>query len=94
MSLIKESFDNGKYTVIFSTVNAPNTTFKALRHGEEWRDLTGDGLVLAMLHEVERLRKVTAEVHSWIVCAAITTPEDMAQNFDRICEITAPDYQE
>lgn len=28
-----------------------------------------------------------AEVHAWAVCAAITTPEDMAENFPRIVAI-------
>lgn len=49
--MARESFDKGKYTVIFE-----GGTFKALRYGEEWRDLCGDGLVLTMLFEVERLR--------------------------------------
>lgn len=66
---------------------------KALRNGEEWRNLTGDGMVLSMLFEVNRLRKIVDETHSWIVCAAIASPEDMTQNFKRIAEITSPDYQ-
>lgn len=40
--------------------------------------------------ENKRLEGIVSEVHSWIVCAAITTPEDMAGNFDRIAEITTP----
>lgn len=83
----EEKFYGGKYTVIFE--DEPYS-FKALRYDEPWRDLTGEGLVLSMLMEVERTRKIINEIHSWIVCAAITTPEDMAQNFDRICEITMP----
>jgi hypothetical protein len=30
---------------------------KALRYGKEWRDLTGDGMVYAMLCEIEELRR-------------------------------------
>lgn len=30
------------------------------------------------------------EVHSWIVCAAIASPDDMMQNAERIEEITRP----
>jgi len=86
--MIKESFDNNKYTLIFD-----KGKFKALRHGEEWRDLTGDGMVLSMLHEVERLRAIVREVHGWVICAAIATSEDMAQNFERICEITDPEFE-
>jgi hypothetical protein len=29
----------------------------ATRHGEPWRELTGDGMVLAMLQEVDRLKR-------------------------------------
>lgn len=42
---------------------------------------------------IEKLRRIISEVHSWVVCAAITTPEDMAQNFERIEEITNPTYK-
>ncbi len=28
------------------------------RHGQPWRSLTGDGLVCALAHEIERLRDV------------------------------------
>ena len=54
--------DNGKYTV----VNALNEGggFKALRYGEEWRNLVGDGLVLAMFHEIERLIEELSEAES------------------------------
>ena len=40
--------------------------------------------------ENRRLRAVIEEVHSWAVCACFATPEDMAQNFPRIVEITTP----
>lgn len=39
------------------------------------------------------LLAVVQEVHSWIVCAAIATPEDLMQSAHRIAEITAPDYE-
>jgi photosystem II stability/assembly factor-like uncharacterized protein len=44
---------DGKYTV--SHDNGAN--LKALRYGEEWRDLVGDGLVLALVQEIERLQE-------------------------------------
>lgn len=44
---------DGKYTVVFYH----SGILKALRYGKEWRDLTGDGLVLAMLQEIIRLRQ-------------------------------------
>lgn len=46
--------DNGKYTVVNELNNGGD--LYALRHGETWRNLNGDNLVLAMFHEIERLR--------------------------------------
>jgi len=51
------SFDNGKYTVINN-----NGLLSALRYGEPWRELTGDNLVAAMLHEVDRWHEVNTEL--------------------------------
>jgi hypothetical protein len=48
--------DQGKYTIIF---NDETATLKALRYGEEWQDLTGNGLVLALFHEIEKLRSTS-----------------------------------
>lgn len=47
----------GKYTVIHDQ----GTGLRAERYGEPWRDLTGDGLVLAMAHEIEALRAQVSE---------------------------------
>jgi hypothetical protein len=41
-----------KYRVIFHN----SGKMEAYRYGEHWRDLTGDGLVLAMLHEIDDLK--------------------------------------
>lgn len=43
--------EDGKYTVIHD--NGAN--FHALRYNKPWRDLTGDGLVLAMAQKIEDL---------------------------------------
>ncbi len=51
--ILNIELENGKYTVQFDETGK----FWALRNGESWRDLTGDKLVLAMAHEIERLRK-------------------------------------
>lgn len=62
----------------------------------------------ALRHDLDRYIKIASaeatladarqliidEVHAWAVCAAITTPEDMAQNFAHIAEITAPQSDE
>lgn len=47
------------YTIIF---NEKNGTFRADRHGEPWRDLTGDNMVLCMAQEIERLREKLKKV--------------------------------
>lgn len=51
--MITHTFSDGKYTVIFHDSGKS----KALRYGEEWRDLTGDGLVLAMLQDYDDLKE-------------------------------------
>ena len=45
--------DDGKYTVVHDSGAGRH----ALRYGEHWRDMTGDGLVLAMAQEIEDLRR-------------------------------------
>ena len=87
MSIVKTSVYDGKYTVVF---NDETGELSALRYGEPWQNLCGNGFVLALAQEIERLRAVLDEVHSWAVCAAIASPEDMAQNFPHIIEITTP----
>lgn len=62
--MLKQSFDNGKYTVIFEDKGA----MKALRYGEEWRDLTGDGMVLSMLFEVDKLRTALEIIAGKLPC--------------------------
>jgi len=41
---------DGKYTLIMDAGN-----LRALRYGEAWRDLAGDGFVMALGHEIEEL---------------------------------------
>lgn len=53
MNRLEVSVDNGKYTIIMKE----NGSMEALRHGETWRDLTGDGMVLALAQEIEELRE-------------------------------------
>lgn len=50
---------NGKYTVIQNSTGG----LRALRHGEEWQDLTGNGMVLALAQEIEDLRATILEWH-------------------------------
>lgn len=50
--LLRITIESGKYTIIQNTEDG----LHALRHGEKWRDLCGDGMVLCMAQEIERLR--------------------------------------
>ena len=53
---MRYDFDDGKYAVI-----SENGRQQALRHGEPWRDLTGDNLIYWMMVEIERLRAELVE---------------------------------
>lgn len=46
--------EDGKYTIVLRSDGAMH----ALRHGEPWRDLVGDKMVMAMAHEILELRQV------------------------------------
>lgn len=52
MSRLEVTVGDGKYTIIMED----NGHLKALRYGKEWRDLVGDGMVLALAQEVQNLR--------------------------------------
>ena len=52
MDRLEVNIDN-KYTVI----QEPSGYIHALRNGEEWRDLSGDKLILSMAFEIRYLRK-------------------------------------
>lgn len=67
---------DGKYTVIHNN----GVGFQALRHGEPWRILTGDGLVFAMTQEIESLRSV--ETDRDIKAANLKTLVDMVLDYD------------
>lgn len=54
---MKTEIKVGEYTVIHEN----GTNFHALRHGEPWRDLTGDNLVLALVSRIEQLEKLWIE---------------------------------
>jgi hypothetical protein len=48
--------DGGKYTVR----HEHGTNLRADRHGQPWRDLSGDGLILAMAQRIEELEAKVA----------------------------------
>ncbi|WP_002145547.1 hypothetical protein [Bacillus cereus] len=46
--------EDGKYTVVNELSDGGG--LHALRYGEEWRNLAGDNLILAMFHKIEELQ--------------------------------------
>lgn len=52
--VMMHSVASGKYTIIF---HQSTGRFECLRYGEKWRELTGDGMVLAMLQEIDFLKE-------------------------------------
>lgn len=86
---MKTEIKVGEYTVIHEN----GTNFHALRHGEQWRDLTGDNLVLALVSRIEQLEKLWVEPNKSMVHAGIaevqriTEEWDTAWNFD-LSEVT------
>ena len=48
---------DGKYEVLHEN----GAGLRALRYGEPWRDLTGDGLVLALVQRIEELEEAAQE---------------------------------
>ena len=50
--LMKVSTDDGKYTVIQDSTGG----MRALRYGEEWRDCTGDGMILTLAQDLQDAR--------------------------------------
>ena len=47
-----KSYVIGEYEIIEDFMNG---IFKCLRNGEEWRDLVGDNLILALVSRIEDL---------------------------------------
>ncbi len=51
--MTKIELQDGKYAVIHNNGQG----LHALRYGEQWRNLAGDNLVMAMAYEIEELRE-------------------------------------
>lgn len=67
---------DGKYRLL---QNDDGTGLRALRYGEEWRDLTGDNLVSELGHRIEELEDQCGEYRSQlgdIRKAALPDPYD------------------
>jgi hypothetical protein len=54
MTLKTVNLEDGKYTILHDEGHGGLT---ALRNGEVWRNMTGDGMVLAMFQEIEDLKR-------------------------------------
>ena len=68
MPITSIKLDNNKYEIQhnFDDPNKTEVIFKALRYGEEWRNLVGDNLIYWLVMEIDELKKklVNQEVAS------------------------------
>ena len=85
----KITLDEGKYEVVFV-----GSRLKALRYGEEWRDLTGDKLFLCMFQRIceleDKLKKRKAKKHQFKQsedCNCGETGCPICDNVFKICKI-------
>lgn len=76
----KIELEGGKYTL----VNDDGRLY-ALRYGEAWRDLAGDGLVLALFHEVEQLRDAYLNMRDWAEKNGVNTTAGNTDSVLRPC---------
>ncbi len=62
--------------------------FHALRHGERWRELAGDNLVLAMASRIEQLEQAFTNPTSDMVQAGLAEVQRMLDEWDDDGHIT------
>lgn len=74
--------EDGKYTLVFHVEHGGLTV---LRNGEVWRNETGDKLMLAMLHEIDRLRSANKELTSLNLWSARRLRGQHHKNFAYDC---------
>jgi hypothetical protein len=60
------SVADGKYTIQADG----DGRLRALRYGQPWRELTGDGMVLALAQEIDRLREGLARLRDTTSCTS------------------------
>lgn len=65
--LLCVTVEDGKYTIKQDRAGR----LHALRYGEEWRDLCGDGMVLCMAQEIERLHNEVTYLDKKIASALL-----------------------
>jgi hypothetical protein len=61
---IRLELEGGKYTIVQE--DKPHQ-FYALRHGEKWRDLTGDGLVLALCQQLSDTQELAQKLQDSLI---------------------------
>jgi len=52
--MYKLDLENGKYTIV---EDLNKGKFEALRYGDEWRNLIGDNLILALVYKIQELEE-------------------------------------
>lgn len=67
---------NEKYEIV---IDWPKNVFKALRYGEEWRELVGDNLILAMAYRIQELEQAKDQISS----ASINVMEERTRQDDK-----------
>lgn len=74
--------DGGKYEII---IIDNGREFKALINGEEWRNLLGDNLILAMFYKIqgleEKIKKLQSEKNQFFEIKS--NPNDLVARFER-----------
>lgn len=71
--MYKLDLNEGKYTII---EDLNNGVFKALRYGEEWRNLNGDKLLLALLYQYQELEEENKRLKEQLNLNEIENPEE------------------
>jgi hypothetical protein len=63
--MVRIELADGKYTVIIPETKEDyeKENFRALRYKIEWRDLTGDGFVLALCQRIQELEQKVEDQH-------------------------------
>ena len=63
MAEYKLDIYDGKYTIVYNDgCDGKPCNFKALRYGEDWRDLIGDGMILALIHHIQHQEEKIKEL--------------------------------
>ncbi|PPD55292.1 MAG: hypothetical protein CTY12_01415 [Methylotenera sp.] len=73
---ITHTVGDGKYTIIYE-----DGRLSALRYGEPWRDLVGDGMVLAMLQEINFLKE-QREIDNLQITSLLSEVDHLSREVD------------